>query len=101
MVERESGALLNRRRRSIPHVRAYGMQRVDQVLAANCKSNSRAGHVEALRERMEFDCEVLGALNLERARRLYVIVRELHVGAVGQENDVVLAAGGDRFLIQR
>ena len=89
MVERVCGSGLDGDRSTISHVRANRIQCVDEAATADGKPDSRACHVEGLREGVELDGYVLRARDLKRAGCNDSVVCELAVRQIRQEEDSV------------
>ena len=100
VIERIRRARLNGRRGTVAEVRSHGVERVDEVRAADGEADPRSGHVEGLRKRVELDGHVLRARHLQDARGDRPVERQLAVGEVRDEQHPVFATERDGLLVQ-
>ena len=99
-VQRGRGRDLDRREGAIIEIRFDARQRADQPFVADREAHAPARHVVGLRQRREFDGDVLGARHLQDRRRRIAVEIELGVGDVRQDDDVELLRERDGFFVE-
>ena len=91
---------LDRRERPVVEPRLQPRERTDDLRVPDEEADAPAGHREALRERVQLDGDVVGAVRLEDRRRL-LAETELCVREVVHDDELALAGEVDDALHER
>ena len=86
---------LDRLERAVVEVRLQTRERRDHVGVADEEADPPPGHRERLRQGVQLDAALLGALDLEDRGRLVPVEGEVGVGEVVDDEQTVLAGEGD------
>jgi hypothetical protein len=94
-VERLNSSDLDGLKYPVIKITLDARQGVDDLLVADAKADAPAGHVVALRKRKKLNADVFCSRHLKKAWRLVAVEREIGVGEIVDDDEVMLLGSLD------